>query len=101
MPNANYVITHVTPSRDANRRALESMPNPPVVVGVPVRGHPPVQAAQAVPNGVAASRLPPPTSAEHRLNHKMLRIKQAALGVDETTNEQVLEMQEARGNVVE
>ena len=39
--------------------------------------------------------------AQHRLNHKKLHVTLAGLGVDEVTNEQVLQMACARGTLVE
>ena len=65
------------------------MPNPPVVVvGVPVRGQPPLQAALVVPTGVQHASNPPPTSAGHRPNHQMLHITETPLGADEAVAEQ-------------
>ena len=72
------------------------------VVGQPVGRRPPV--AQGVQNGVVvahAVQAAPAPPAAHRLNHLKLHITQAALAVDEISNEDVLAMARTKGELVE
>ena len=65
-------------------------------------GGPPVPARGVVlAHAVAAAPQPAQNDATHRLNHKKLHITQAALGIDEITNEQVLAMARSKGELIE
>ena len=54
-----------------------------------------------VAQAVVAAPVQPQPDATHRLNHKMLHVTLAALGVNEVTNEQVLEMARTKGDLIE
>lgn len=73
-------------------------PQPVPVVGQLVGGAPPPPAPMVA---VAVAPAPAPTGATHRINHQKLHITQAALAVDEISNEDVLRMARSRGDLLE
>ena len=81
-------------------RVAISMATAPVV-GALVNGPAAVPRGLVIVHAVAAAPTQPQRDESHRLNHKKLHITQAALGVDEITNEQVLAMARTLGTLVE
>lgn len=71
------------------------------MVGQRVAGPPAAPRAVVVAQAVRAAPVQPPPDESHRLNHKKLHVTLAALGVNEVSNEQVLVMARARGELVE
>ena len=71
------------------------------VLGIRVGGPPAPPIAPVVAHAVHAAPVPQQADTTRRLNHKKLHITQAALGVDEVTNEQVLAMARTKGVLIE